>query len=142
MIPIPIILLAISAASSAISALYSAYSTDKATEQSDRSAQYQADYSSALYSENETFWADYIRRHHLEGRTIKYPYRTGLVPNMSALYGAEATLTTNDILRSQAWANAGSRVVSAGASTGAASGVYSQYRNRPIKDSDISRMYG
>lgn len=99
------------AGASAIGAFYQAYATDQSTRASDEYYRYQKDYSSAFYGENDRFWADYIRAHHLGNREIKYPMRLGMYPDMSKLYQAGVHLTGNQWMRRAGYVNAGASAV-------------------------------
>ena len=116
--PIPLIALGIMAGASAVGALYQAYATDKQTRASDVAYQYSADYSRAFYGENDRFWADYIRLHHLGDREIKYPYRLGMNPDMTKLFMADAHLTGNEWMRRAGYVNGGASAVRGGAFVG------------------------
>jgi len=73
------------AAASGVASLYAAKQNYRATR---RLVHYQTRYYTGAYRENQKFWEDYVRRHHLENRVLRYPYRRGYYYNLSALYGA------------------------------------------------------
>lgn len=107
--PVPFIAVAIaaSAAISAVQALYNAYSTKKSTEAQDNALRYQADYANSFADNTALYASDYISRHHLQGRTIKYPYVTNMVANYSGYQSAVARLYANDRARRASYYNAG-----------------------------------
>lgn len=97
---IPIIqIVAAMVAMQGVSTAFDIFSTHQTTKASDQAARYTQDFYNGSFTENSRFWQDYIRKHHLEGREIKYPYRTGMNYNMSQLYGSESALTSNRYAR-------------------------------------------
>lgn len=81
----------------------SIYGTYESTKNTDVVNEYMKNYGMGYYEENNRFWNDYIQRHHLGGRTIKYPYRLGMEYNLSSVYGAEASLKNNELSRNLSW---------------------------------------
>lgn len=79
------------------------YQTYETTKNADKVNEYGLNFGRGYYAENTRFWNDYIRRHHLEGREIKYPYRSGYIYNQSGIYSAESALQNNEISRNLAW---------------------------------------
>lgn len=86
-----------------ISTGISIYQTQETTKNADVANQYMVDYSSGYYDENSRFWNDYIQRHHLGGREIKYPYRSGYNYNLSSLYTGQMALKNNELSRDLSW---------------------------------------
>lgn len=86
-----------------ISTGISIYQTQETTKNADVANQYMVDYSSGYYDENTRFWNDYIQRHHLGGREIKYPYRSGYNYNLSSLYTGQMALKNNELSRDLSW---------------------------------------
>lgn len=86
-----------------ISTGISIYQTQETTKNADVANQYMVDYSSGYYDENSRFWNDYIQRHHLGGREIKYPYRSGYNYNLSSLYTGQMALKNNELSRELSW---------------------------------------
>lgn len=86
-----------------ISTGISIYQTQETTKNADVANQYMVDYSSGYYDENTRFWNDYIQRHHLGGREIKYPYRSGYNYNLSSLYTGQMALKNNELSRELSW---------------------------------------
>ena len=95
---------------SIIDSLFDFASTEIVTRNTDVATRYSADYSRAFYSENDRFWNDYIRAHHLEGREIKYPYRTGFIPDKTRLYTSNSQLQNNVVARSRSLGNLGASI--------------------------------
>lgn len=106
------VLLALGALS-IIDSLFDLASTEIVTRNTDVATRYSADYSRAFYAENDRFWNDYIRAHHLEGREIKYPYRTGFIPDKTRLYTSESQLQNNVVARSRSLGSLGSSIARA-----------------------------
>lgn len=103
----PIIAVAIGAAALS-SAGWNIYQTHQSTKKSDEIYEYSRNYQQAFYEENSRFWDDYIKRHHLEKRQIKYPYRTGYNFNRTGIMGADAGLYNDDLSRTGSYFRAGS----------------------------------
>ena len=49
--------------------------------------------------ENSAYWNRYIRSHGLEGREIRYPYRTGYLFNQSGILSSGNALSLNELQR-------------------------------------------
>lgn len=105
--PFPIIAVAIGAAAAA-SAGWNIYQTHKSTEKSDEILDYTGEFYRGHYQENTNFWQEYIRRHHLQNRSIKYPYRTGYNFNRASIMSADAGLYNNELNRYGSYFRAGS----------------------------------
>lgn len=96
-------LLVASAIGKIISSGASIYQTYETTKNSDVVNEYAVNYSRGYYNENTRFWEDYIRRHHLERRNVRYPYRVGENYNLSSLYAGEMAIRNNEINRNLSW---------------------------------------
>lgn len=133
--PVPLVALAAIGIGAAMSA-WQIYQTDQSTKANDEVLRYTNDFYSGAERENNQFWQEYIRRHHLEGRQIMYPYRTGFEFNRAPLLSSEAGLYSNSLSRQ------GSYVYGVGRT--AIGGLYAyrtpQYSppNRPVPET----MYG
>lgn len=79
------------------------YQTQETTRNADFVNNYGVNYGNGYWNENARYWDDYIRRHHLGSREIKYPYRTGYEYNLSGLYSAQMSLRNNEINRNLSW---------------------------------------
>lgn len=79
------------------------YQTYESTKNADVVNEYGVNYGKGYYEENSRFWNDYIRRHHLQERQVKYPYRTGYEYNLSGLYSSEMALRNNELNRNMSW---------------------------------------
>lgn len=79
------------------------YETHETTKNADKVNEYNLEYGKGYYDENTRFWNDYIQRHHLGGRSIRYPYRTGFEYDRSRIYSPEAFLKNNEINRNLSW---------------------------------------
>lgn len=104
--PIPVALAGLILASAigrVISTGAGIYQTYETTKNADEVNEYGVKYGQGYYDENTRFWRDYIQRHHIGGREIRYPFRTGYEYNLSALYGAQASLRNNELNRNMSW---------------------------------------
>lgn len=81
----------------------SIYQTYQETENADVVNNYVKNYGLGYYAENTRYWNDYIQRHHLGGRDVKYPYRMGYNYNMGGIYSADASLKNNELSRQMSW---------------------------------------
>lgn len=97
--PFPLIAVAAIASSALINGAWNAYQTHQSTYASDKAYAFRSSYELGASLENRRFWSDYIRRHHLEGREILYPYRTGYNYDLSKMYTADAALVNNRLNR-------------------------------------------
>lgn len=79
------------------------YQTQESTKNADYVNKYGVEYASGYRDENTRYWNDYIRRHHLDGRQIRYPYRTGYEYNLSQLYSSQMSLRNNELNRNMSW---------------------------------------
>lgn len=77
----------------------SIYETAQSTKNSDIVNEYGENYAKGYRDENSRYWNEYIRRHHLGNREIKYPYRTGYEYNLSSLYGYQIAQKNNELSR-------------------------------------------
>lgn len=96
--PVPLVALAAIGIGAAMSA-WQIYQTDETTKANDKVLDYTNEFYSGAENENSRFWQEYIRRHHLEKRSIMYPYRTGYNFNRSSLLSSEAGLYSNSLSR-------------------------------------------
>lgn len=109
-------LIAALVAISAVQAGYNIYSTDRTTKASDAYNSYLSQFYGGKASETQRFFEDYIRKHHLQGREIRYPYRSGLVADYSKVLGAASSSAANRYGRYGSYVN--------GAASVAKSGIY------------------
>ena len=79
--------------------------TNKQTSISDVYNSYLNDFYRGKMNENTDYWTRYIYAHGLEGRQIRYPYRTGYLFNQSGLIGSAGSLASNDLQRHYAMVN-------------------------------------
>lgn len=79
------------------------YQTYESTKNADVVNEYGVKYGQGYYEENTRYWNDYVRRHHLQGRQVKYPYRTGYEYNLSGLYSGQMALRNNELSRNMSW---------------------------------------
>lgn len=107
--PVPLVALAAIGVSAAMSA-WQIYQTNQSTKVNDKTLEYVNDFYSGAERENTQFWQDYIRRHHLEGRQVLYPYRTGFNYNRSPMLSSEAGLYSNSLARQGSYLNAAGRL--------------------------------
>lgn len=116
------------------------YNNNRVQQASDLTAQFQRDFYQGSFNENTRFWNDYIRRHHLSDRAIRYPYRTGYNFNLTGLYDAERIFTSNDALRLGSYFTGASRIANAGGFS------YYMYHRLPYRGSPpnarTDMMYG
>lgn len=90
---------------SAARAYTSVEQTNRQTEISDVYNRYLNAFYGGKMNENTDYWTRYIRAHGLEGRQIRYPYRTGHLFNQSGLIGSAGALASNDLQRHYAMVN-------------------------------------
>lgn len=135
----PLVLAGIFLAAAAIDSMYNVYSSHESKNAANKANSYIADYTNGAMAENSRYFEDYIRKHHLSGRDIKYPYRTGMNYNASALYGAEYSNRLADLNLYGSYVHGGTSIARAGAG-----GYYMANRMyRPGKNSNINDvMYG
>lgn len=100
---VPVALVASLAASTALSTAMQIYGTEKNTRASDLAYQYGSNYELGRMMENERYFKDYLRAHHIEHRAIKYPYRTGYEYNQSRYYQNQSNLLANQTSRQSAY---------------------------------------
>lgn len=86
-----------------VSTMAGIYQTQETTRNADFVNNYGVNYGSGYYNENSRYWDDYIGRHHLSNRQIRYPYRSGYEYNLSSLYSAQMSLRNNEINRNLSW---------------------------------------
>lgn len=75
------------------------YSSMQTTSANDRVQNYVNDFYSGAQLENKKYFDDYIRRHHLTEREIKYPYRVGMNFDASKIYSSGSNLVSNEYRR-------------------------------------------
>lgn len=116
-LPAPLVIAAAAmGAASLIQNGWNIYSTYKRTSGYDRAYNYTLDYHKGYNAENTRYWENYIRRHHLDRRTVLYPYRTGMNYDLSRMYSAEANINANKYARYDAWMKLATGGMKAGAS--------------------------
>lgn len=108
---VPVALVATLAASTALSTAMQIYGTEKSTRASDLAYQYSSNYELGRMMENERYFKDYLRAHHIEHRSIKYPYRTGYEYNQSRYYQNKSHLLGNSVNRQSAYVGGISNVL-------------------------------
>lgn len=86
---VPLVLAALMLALTAADVGYNVYSTNKTTKASDEVNKYLGEFYGGQLQENMAFWDRYIRAHHLEGRQIRFPYRTGMNFNEKGILNAD-----------------------------------------------------
>lgn len=86
---------------------WNVYSTGQTTKANDFQNRYTQQFYGAYGSESADYMLRYIRAHHLQGRQLRYPIRSGLSPNLSALYGADARLVSNRYARAGSYVKFG-----------------------------------
>lgn len=79
------------------------YQTYETTKYADNVNNYGVYYGSKYKQENDRFWDDYVQRHHLERRDVRYPLRSGYEYNLSSLYSSQMALKTNEVNRNMSW---------------------------------------
>ena len=99
---VPVALVAFAVAS-ALSAVSTIYSTEVNTRSQDAVSQYTSGYELGAMLENERYFKDYLAKHHIADRGIKYPYRTGVNFNQSRYFKAEANIMGNKASRLSAY---------------------------------------
>lgn len=109
--PVPMVIAGAVIGSAVVSALSNIYQTKKTSDVYDKAYNYNYGFQTGAYSENQRYFEDYIRRHHLGGRTIKYPYRTGYLYDMSKMYTAIAGLNANKVNRMMSYVNGANNIV-------------------------------
>lgn len=102
-------------ASVLMSSIGNIYTTDRSTKAHDKQYRWIESYQNGAFEENARYFNDYMVKHHIANRAIKYPYRAGYNYDLSKLYGAQAGLYSNALYR----ANSG---LQAGASAGRSAG--------------------
>ena len=118
--------------------LYNVYNTDRSTKLSDDYYNYTSDYNLGAMYENQNYWQNYLKAHHIQNRDIKYPYRTGYYYNASTLYSARAGFETNNYARQSAWVTGGINAARSGAGLG-----FAHYKQPGYKKTNYtpSNMY-
>lgn len=106
----PIVILGAIAAAEIIDKGWNVYATNQTTKANDVQNKYLQGFYGAYASESADYLSRYIRAHHLQGRPLRYPIRTGLSPNLSALYGADARLVANKYARAGSYVKFGTGV--------------------------------
>lgn len=134
---VPLVIAGAIVGSAVVSAIAQMYTTYKSTGEYDKAYNYTNAFYNGASAENERYFEDYIRKHHISNRDIRYPYRTGYNFDMSKVLTSNAGLNANSYNRYNSIVQGGSRVVGAGASGYRIAGI-GPYRGKPITDV----MYG
>lgn len=124
--------------SSLVSAGFDIYSTNETKKASDRALDFSNAFYSGAWVENDRFWKNYIHKHHLEGRQILYPYRSGFNYDANRLYNAQSNLVANDYARMRSVVGGATHVINSGA-YGYGVATRKQYG---FASHDIGYMYG
>lgn len=103
---LPFLIAAAMLTSALIDGAWNIYQTDQVTKEQDKAYNQISTYQKGYYDENTRYFSEYIRRHHLEGREIVYPYRTGFNYDLSKMYSADANLVNNSLNRTGSYVRA------------------------------------
>ena len=125
----PLVLLAAGMlGTSILSAGWNIYDTTRRSDSAKSIYDYTSNFYQGAYDENNRFFADYLRKHHIEDRKIRYPYRAGYYYNLSGLYNSQYNLKSLEWNKQTSWVNGLLGVGRSGLMGYATSGLGDYYR--------------
>lgn len=107
---IPVVLSALMLAMTAVDVGYNIYSTNETTKASDVYNRYVEGFYGSAEKENASYFARYLRAHHLDPKDVKYPFRTGMNFNESQLYSAGVRDVSNQYARIGSYVHGATRL--------------------------------